>query len=103
MGENGNISIWMILARLGGLLVLLPATVLAEESSVGALEKVEAPGLIAAAPTERAPSSTATDRLPLTRAAAQQRIEAMTPVGWLASYGDVVVGRDAERAPAPTR
>ena len=103
MGENGNISIRMIMARLGALLVLLPATALAEDSSVVALDPIEAPGLIAEAPAERAPSSTVTDRLPLTRAAAQQRIEAMTPVGWLASYGDVVVGRDAERAPAPTR
>ena len=91
------------MALLGALLVLLPATALAEDPSVVVLDPIEAPGLITEAPTERAPSSTAPDRLPLTRAAAQQRIEAMTPLGWLASYGDVVVGRDAEHAPAPTR
>jgi len=93
----------MIMALLGVLLVLLPATALAEDSSVVALDPIEAPGLIAEAPVELAPSSTATDLLPLTRAAAQQRIEAMTPLGWLAGYGDIVVGRDAERDPAPTR
>ena len=91
------------MALLGALLVLLPATALAEDSSVVVLDPIEAPGLIAEAPVERAPSSTATEQLPLTRAAAQQRIEAMTPLGWLASFGDVVVGRDAEHAPAPTR
>jgi len=29
---------------------------------------------------------------PLTRAATQQRIDDMSPVGWLASFGPVVVG-----------
>ena len=31
--------------------------------------------------------------LPLTRAAARQRVATMSPTEWLASYGDVVVGR----------
>ena len=31
--------------------------------------------------------------LPLTRAAARERVERMSPIGWLASYGQVVVGR----------
>jgi hypothetical protein len=30
---------------------------------------------------------------PLTRAAAQLRVETMSPADWLASFGDVTVGR----------
>lgn len=33
------------------------------------------------------------DGLPLTRAAARRRVEAMTPVTWLSSFGPVTVGR----------
>lgn len=53
------------------------------------------PGALAR-PSATSSESLATDDpddLPLTRAAARQRVEAMSPVSWLSSFGSVSVGQ----------
>ena len=48
------------------------------------------------------PSHDAPTRPALTRAASQQRIETMSPLGWLERFGSVEVGRiDVPTAPRP--
>ena len=93
MGAIHNISFWTIAALTAALLVLAPAAATADETAPSQLEPIEAPGQPSLAPTTSTTSGPVEATLPLTRAASRMRVEAMSPMDWLASYGDVVVGR----------
>lgn len=100
MGDFHNISIRTLLAAIG-LLIALPAFADAPQSATSELVEapgVEAPGSLLPGITQPATlhvawSADGSDVVPLTRAASQQYVDNMSPVGWLASYGVVVVGQ----------
>ncbi|MCR9094970.1 MAG: hypothetical protein NXI30_12185 [bacterium] len=93
MGVIHNIQIGLLSVAVATLLVLAPAAAGADEAASATLDPIEAnrdaPDAPALAPERGAFDAT----VPLTRAAARRRIETMSPTDWLASYGDVVVGR----------
>ena len=90
----------------GGLFVALLVVLCASPSGAEtpaevALEPIEAPGA-PAAPTAAPPRPrAAASGLPLTRAEARQRIETMSPMRWLAEFGEVTIAR--ERTTPPSR
>lgn len=79
---------------------LVPATAGAQDSAPPSLDPIEAPGNPAHAPALAREQGAVDAKVPLTRAAARQRIETMSPTDWLAGYGPVVVGRTAPTATA---
>lgn len=103
MGAFNNISIRISLAAIG-LLLALPAVADPSPSAapeLGNAPGVEASGAFAAGMAagnleatlpgiEGSPAQGVTPQL--TRAATQQHVDEMSPMGWLASYGAVVVG-----------
>ena len=104
MGAFHNISFRTSLAAIG-FFIALPAIAdpsLSASPDLGEAPGVEASGDLVAgmAPgnakttlrgVEVGPAQDTTP--PLTRAATQQHVDEMSPMGWLASYGPVVVGR----------
>ena len=96
MCVNHNIYSWVRAGIFMVLVASIPAASLADETAPSRLDPIEAPGDPATV-SALAPRIERVDaRTPLTRAAARQRVEAMSPVDWLASYGDVVVGRTGQ-------
>jgi len=94
MGAIHNIFSSRRLAPLFGLILVVAAgSALADDASPAALGPIEAPGRPAPTPELARETGAVDATLPLTRAAARQRIETMSPTDWLASYGDVTVGR----------
>ena len=96
MGALRNILIRMLST---GLLVLLAGAAFADEPASEAPGSIEAAVSMSPAPFEGDSDRTNASRvqpsphpLPLTRAATQQHIDDMSPVGWLASFGPVTVG-----------
>lgn len=102
MGAFRFVTFWILSLAIATLLVVIPGHAIADQSAARVLEPIEAPGDPSDAPalTTRSPSLDST--IPLTRAASRRRVEGMSPRDWLASYGDVVVGR-AGRSAVPTR
>ena len=93
MGAIHNIQIGVLSVAVATLLVLMPSTAGADEAASPTLDPIEA-NRDAGDPPTLAPERGAIDAtVPLTRAAARRRIETMSPTDWLASYGDVLVGR----------
>lgn len=96
MGAIHNNSGWVrgFLFSFSALLLLLaPGAALAEDASPSALDPIEAQGNPSPSLDPARASGPVDATLPLTRAAARERVAAMSPAAWLASYGDVVVGR----------
>lgn len=93
MGPIRNISIRRPALFLGLSLVLASGSALADDASRAAPGPIEAPGSPAPTPEVTRETGAVDATAPLTRAATRQRIETMSPTEWLASYGDVVVGR----------
>lgn len=100
-----NISRIGLLALTALVLGATPATANAETPADRLAPTAPAPTAEPAVSTSPAPTLAAEASLdrsirpsgeappPLTRAATRQRIETMSPMDWLASYGDVRVGR----------
>jgi len=102
MGVLHNISIRIFLM---GSIVLVAGAALAEDALPTDAPASDPPQ--AEAPVSMSPSlfedavqsfdseaTVSAHPLPLTRAAAKQRVNEMSPVGWLASFGPVVVGNN---------
>ena len=93
MGAICNISSRRLALLFGLTLVLTSDSALADDASRTALGPIEAPGSPVSTPEVSRETGAVDATLPLTRAAARQRVATMSPTEWLASYGDVVVGR----------
>lgn len=102
MGALYNVTSWVLSLSIATLLVLIPGHASADEGRARVLEPIEAPGDPSNAPALTARSASLDSTIPLTRAASRRRVEEMSPRDWLASYGDIVVGR-AGRSVVPTR
>ncbi len=102
MGALYNVTSWVLSLSIATLLVLIPGHASADEGPARVLEPIEAPGDPSNAPALTARSPSLDSTIPLTRAASRRRVEEMSPRDWLASYGDIVVGR-AGRSVVPTR
>ncbi|MEM9176129.1 MAG: hypothetical protein AAGC67_12950 [Myxococcota bacterium] len=98
MGVNRNISSWTASALFAAFIVLPPVAASADEAAPAALDPIEAPGDPSITPALASPRPAAGATPPLTRAAAKRRVDDMSPMTWLAGFGQVVVGRTA----APT-
>ena len=93
MGAICNISSRRLALLFGLILVLTSGSALADDTSRTALGPIEAPGSPVPTPEVSRETGAVDATLPLTRAATRQRVATMSPTEWLASYGDVVVGR----------
>ncbi|MGB0620235.1 MAG: hypothetical protein ACPGVZ_12300 [Myxococcota bacterium] len=102
MGALYNVTSWVLSLSIATLLVLIPGHASADQVPAQVLEPIEAPGDPSNAPALTARNPSLDSTIPLTRAASRRRVEEMSPRDWLASYGDVVVGRTG-RSVVPTR
>ncbi len=94
MGAIHNKLIPALTVAALAVVVLMPVGAVADDATGAVLDPIEAPGDPDRVPAIARDPGAVDESVPLTRAAARRRVETMSPTDWLASYGEVVVGRN---------